>query len=933
MDLPFLQTKLHRPPAPLQQVQRPQLLTRLTQGLVNGQKLTLVIAPAGFGKTTLVNQWIEDLQLSLDDVHQQVSTPERIHQAKIDNFAWLSLDEYDNDFALFLGYIVAAIQRVFPTAGANTLGLLQASQLLPIHYMALTLLSELAELPADFILVMDDYHLIVEATIHQLMAQLIEHMPQQIHLVLTSRTEIPLPLARLRVRQQMIEIRTPALSFSHIETKAFLTQALGKSLSSETVMTLHTETEGWVTGLQLASLALQASRSLHGQIDETALTQSFRGGNRYVMDYLMEEVLARQPQPVQTFLVRTSILERFCAPLSETIVGIGKRSGRVDHPSAGQTILAYLETANLFVVPLDDQGDWYRYHHLFRALLRRRLQTHANSTEIAVLHRQASLWLASHGWIEEAVHQALAAGDSLTAARLVEQHRHELLNREDWRTLDRWLALLPEALVQQRPDLLLARAFILHFQYKFAAIPPLMQAAQARLADETLERASMHALYGEIDYLWSMILYWQVEGERSLVHAQQALERLPVAHLYVHGGILFYAGLAWHMTGQTTTAVQTLRAALDLDFTQPNTLSLRVIFALSLIHYLAGELTHMQQMAQDLWQMATQTKLGLSIGWGHYLLGIVHYEWNELETAVQHFAAIVELRYSIDALAVHNGWLGLAWTYQAQGRIDEARQQIELLLHFHREMNHLAFLPATYSFQARLALQQNDSLSALRWAQAVNISPAPDPMLFFELPQLTRAKVLLAQATTTSLTEATRLLTQLRQVAESTHNTMRQIELLALQALVEAHQERTELALTRLTEAVILAKPGRFIRTFVDLGPRLAGLLYQLGERGVEADYLGQVLAAFPDTLGLATLVHPMPRSVQANLVEPLTARELAVLALLALRLSNKEIAQTLAISPLTVRTHTTNIYQKLGVNSRKRAVARAWDLGLLSAE
>ncbi|MCX6046467.1 MAG: hypothetical protein NT075_15295, partial [Chloroflexi bacterium] len=794
-------------------------MTQLTQGLARGDNLTLVVAPAGFGKTTLVSQWIDTLSLTDEHAPQGSSAAENnAHPPKIDHVAWLSLDEYDNDLGLFLGYIVAALQCVFPAACPNTVGLLQGLRLPPVHYLATTLLSELAELPNDFILVLDDYHTIEETTIHQLVARLLDHLPRQSHLVLISRTEPPLPLARQRVRQRTTELRAAGLYFSRDEAQTFLRQALDKPPAPETITALHTQTEGWIAGLQLAALALR------GQNDERSFVRSFvENNNRHVMDYLMEEVLMRQPLAVQEFLVRTSILDRFCIPLCEALLGGGSKRARTPSsflhhdPADHQTILEYLVQANLFVVALNDQGDWYRYHHLFQALLRHHLQAHATPTEIALLRSQASAWLANHGWIEEAVQQALAAGDHLTAAELVEQHRHELLNREDWRTLDRWLALLPAAQVRQRPGLLLAQAFILGLQYKFTAITPLLQTAAARLAEENLTDAQL--IQGEIDALWSQSWYWQNEGQQSLTAAQQALEQLPTTHLYVRSGALLYLGVAYHMVGQSTLAIKHLRAALEPHTAQANTLTTRVLFTLTTIHYLAGALTHLHETAQDFWQMATQANLSLSTVWGHYFLGVVYYEWNDLEAAAHHFSAVVDLRYSGHALAVHNGWLGLAWTAQAQGRNAEAQQQVAALLHFHREMNHLAFLPITHAFQARLALQQGDGASALRWAQAAHLGPVRGPLLFPELPQLTLAKILLSQATAESVAEATLLLAQLQQIAENTHNTVRRIELLALQALAAASQGQTEQALTTLQRAVLLAKPGRFIRTFVDLGP------------------------------------------------------------------------------------------------------------------
>lgn len=960
MHAALLPTKLYQPRLLPRQLQRPYLLRRLNQGLAAGRHLTLVVAPAGFGKSTLISQWIEQ---NAQDAARTHTDPIATSSALM-RVAWLSLDEHDNDLLLFLRYWVAAVCQIFPTACSNTLNLLQAPQLPPLHFLTHTLLHDLSAIKQPFVLVLDDYHYITETAVHQLLTRLLAQPPKLLHLVLISRTEPPLPLARLRVQQQLTELRTADLCFSRAETQTFLMHTLGQTPTSETVTRLHAQTEGWIAGLQLTLLA-QAGSALPApfaqgeRATEAGFVQRFVGNNRHVMDYLLEEVLARQPQLVQTFLLRTAILDRFCAPLCKALFhrGSGEQADSaeehllapsLDH-AAVQSILTYLVQTNLFIMPLDDHNEWHRYHYLFRDLLRYHLHAQASAAELATLHRRASTWLADHGWIEEAIQHALAGGDELAAAHLVAQRRHELLNREDWRTLARWLALLPKTLVQQHAALLMTKALVFNIEFKLAAIPPLLQAVEetlrVRLHDPALV-ADTQLLRAEIDALACQNWYWQNEGQRSLAAAQQALEHLPADCLYARSGAQLYLGLAAQMTGQPALAQQTLHAALKAQQAYPSTFVARVLFALAVIHYLAGELTLMHQSAEACLQVAIRANITITRGWAHYWLGVVHYEWNELEVAARHFAAVVELRYSVNALTAHNGWLGLAWTQQAQGRPDQAQQQVAALLHFHHERNNLAFLPLVHAFQARLALQQGDLTAALRWVLATHFGPVREPLLFAEHPSLTRVKILLAQAASrwapgrqppldaASRAEAFLGLAELRQVAESTHNTLRQIELLAVQALAEAAHGQSESALATLQRAVLLAQPGRFIRTFVDLGPQLAALLYQLaaprGLSDVTAEYVGQILAAFPPAVGVADPAQHIRRAAQAHLIAPLTERESEVLLYLQQRFSNKAIAHTLHISALTVKKHTINLYQKLGVNSRQQAIARARALGIL---
>jgi LuxR family maltose regulon positive regulatory protein len=895
-----------------------------------GGNLILAVAPAGFGKTTLISQWVEELQVTQKAEQRGDQTSNQVA-------AWLTLDEYDNDLPLFLRYLVAAIQTLYPNACENSLHLLQAPQLPPAHYLATTLLNELATLDAGVTLVLDDYHTIRAEAIHQFLTRVIEHLPHSIRLVLASRTDPPLPLARWRMQQPITELRAADLAFSAAETQLFLTQlfltqALGKTPTLELLHTLDEQVEGWAAGLQLVALSLRT------QPDERALAHALASNNRYVMDYLLDEVFQRQSPAVQNFLLRTCLLDRFCAPLAAALSAKsdptrrlpgGEQAAQAD----SQAILADLVAANLFIVSLDDQGKWYRYHHLFGELLRHHLQTRADAASIALLHQQASAWLAGHGLIEEAIQHALAGGDAQQAALLVGQHRHALLNREEWRTLDRWLARLPESLVQQQPTLLLAKAWVLQFQFRMAAIPPLLQAATLRLRDLANDPALAEALQGEMEALSGLVWYWQNEGERSLAAMQQSLAHLPPTWVYARGGTLFYLGMAAQMTGQSAMAMEVLRTALEAEPSRPTPFNTRVFLGLSFIHYLDGNLTLMHQAAQDLLALATQAHLTLLVGWAHYLLGLVYWEWNALADAAHHFAAAVALRYQLHALAVHNSWLGLAWVQQAQGESAAARQQSAALRQFHHEQSNLALLPATHAFQSRLALQQGDQAAAARWAQAVNLEPVRGPLVQFELPQLTYSKICLAQGGAVRVTAALHALAELRQVAEHTHNTPRQVELLALQALAEAQQGEPELALTTLHRAVVLAKPGHFVRTFVDLGPQLAVLLEQLAARGVETEYLVQVIAALSTTKTTRQPGQPSQPERQAHLLEALTERELEVLALLARRFSNQEIGQALFISPLTVRTHASNLYQKLGANTRKAAVARARELGLLPAE
>jgi LuxR family maltose regulon positive regulatory protein len=727
-------------------------------------------------------------------------------------------------------------------------------------------------------------------------------------------------MANLQVRQQMTEIRTAELRFSLDETQTYLEQVLGESLSREIVTLLEKRTEGWIAGLRLAAL------SMRGQEDYTAFVKGFKGVSREVAAYLTEEVLTGQSQLTQDFLLRTSLLDRFCVPLCAAVTGKSGNSCR--------SILESLMQTNLFIVPLDYEQKWYRYHHLFQGLLRRKVQAQLSGDEIVALHSKANAWLASNGLIEEALHHALVAGDMERAAQLVEDSRHDLLNQEDWATLQRCLNRLPEQVIRRRPALLVARAWALELQYQIAGIPPLLQEAEARLkADAAGSEPEPRDLRGEIDALWSLVLYLGNEGQRALDSALRAVERIPVTNAFARSFAVLILALAYQMTGQVKTALRTLNEFLAEIGTQPDTIIARMLIGQIYVNMLAGNLHQAEQVLHQLEQVASKTRLAISLVVVHWLLGRLNYEWNSLETASQHCTAVFELRYGGQFIMVHDSMMALALVYQRQGMKEKREETLATLRSFSLEIGNTEKLHEIDSFEARLALLQGNLQQAIRWADTVHLEIRIGTIFFLEYPIVTKAKALIAKRTGASLREATESLQKLLAYVRSKHNNFRQIEILALLALAHQAQGRTDDALDSLEHSIELAQPGGFIRTYVDLGPEMAGLLYQLADRGVAPGYIGPILAAFLETPvgdGTALMIR---QAAQAEMIEPLTERESEVLMLLAKEMPNKVIARTLNISSLTVKRHTVNIYQKLSAHSRKQAVARARALGILSSD
>jgi len=897
----LLQTKLIMPRVTSDLVDRPHLLERLNQGF--NRKVTLICAPAGYGKTTLAVDWLKDC---------------------IYPVAWLSLDEDDSDLIVFITYIVAAIQTIFPNACPQTHSLGQAPQLPPVDYIATTFINEIAELPKDpaassgpsFILVLDDFHAIQNDLISQLLTKLIDNLPANIRLVICSRIDPRLPLSRLRVHRQIVEIRTIDLCFSQDEVNTFLEQALGEKQASETAALLEEKTEGWIAGLRLAALSMRSTD------DPEAFVQTFKGIHHNVMDFLVDEVLASQPQSVNDFLLKTSILKNFSAPFCGVVTDLSLDESR--------EILAEIERQNLFLVPLDYERGWYRYHHLFQDLLRRRLQDQLNSDKLATLHSKASAWLAGNGFIGEALIHILAAGDVEGAALLVEQNRHDTMNREDFNTLERWLNLLPKQTIQRRSALLLARAWVLDLRDEIGGIPPLVQEAEARLtAGADVGAEFTRSLQGEIDALWSVVLAWDGQGNQARERALNALDNLPPEYAFYRSFAMLILALAYQMTGQTETALRTLNDYLA-EVGLPKTVIVRLLIGQAYIHIRAGNLRQASRILQQLKQIADEAGLTVSMVIADWLLGRISYEWNHLETARQYLAAVFELRFGGNYGMVCDSTMSLALTNMAQGELDKSEETMAALREFALETGIMEKLHTLDSFDARLALLRGDLQPAIRWAETTHLDiPTGYTFVWVELPIISKTRVLIVQGTEDSLREAVRLLQELLTFAGSRHNTYRQIGLLALLALAYQAQGQTDDALRTLEHSVRLAQPNNFIRTYVDLGPDMARLLYQLAEGGMEPEYLGQVLAAFE---GPAMDDRRKPKdSVSTTLmVESLTQRELEILKLLNAGQSNQEIAQALVISPLTVKRHASNIYTKLGVSGRLKAVAQAKALGIL---
>jgi LuxR family maltose regulon positive regulatory protein len=892
-------TKLNRPRIAGDVVRRARVRERLEQSL--DRPLTLVCAPAGYGKTTLLSVWLADS-----------SHP----------YAWLSLDEGDSDLTVFLTYFAAAIRTAYPEACARTLDLLGAPELPTPALLVTALANDLEALPYEpgpaderrFILVLDDYHLVRNEAVHALLADLLHHPPRTFHLILSTRQDPPLPLNVLRARGELGEIRMQELRFTPEEIAVFMRQAIESRLDEQAIAILAERTEGWAAGLRLAALTLITSGDIYDRLAELP------ADNRYVMDYLMGEVLSHIPAATQEFLLKTSILDRLSGPLCDAVTGTAEAQWN------GQAYLEWLAQRNLFTWGVDPQQQWYRCHRLFRTLLRNRLEQQYSREEIGELHARASAWFADHGFVDEGIEHALAAGDVTGAARLVEAHRHKAMNQERWPDLQRWLGRLPREVVDERPELVMAEAWLLHHRASLADVAPRLARAGSLMQQTPPAEEARRSLQGEVDALTSQLVYWTADAERTLALAQRALAETPIELSYVRGIAWMFFASAQLLRGDLGDAIAAVHEGLREDRLHGNTYAPRLLVTLCFGYWMAADLPNLLRTADYLLEVARKRDLPESIDWGYYFRGCARYQQNSVADAERAFGAVAADRVAVHGITLPHSAFGLASAYQAQGLTEPASATAETVVKYALEVNNPSVLAVARAFATHLALLQGRAGEAAGWAAQADRNIRTAPMPLFYVADFTLVEILLVQGTAASLEEAAGLLARLHEVVQATHNTRFLIEALALQALLHDARRERSAALDALTRAVALAEPGGLIRVFVDLGPKMAALLHALAAQRVAPGFIVRLLDAFP------AVRSPQPAPGQSGLIEPLTQRELEVLALLAKRLSNKEIAEELCISPMTVKRHAVTIYQKLLVRSRREAVAKAVALGLLSA-
>jgi LuxR family transcriptional regulator, maltose regulon positive regulatory protein len=960
----ILTTKLYLPRTRPTLVPRPRLLARLNNGLSG--LLTLIAAPAGFGKTTLLSDWLTPVT---GNMRQGTAAESSEHvsnrRSPGRSVAWLALDAEDNDLSTFLCYLVAALQTIAPAIGSVALALLRSPQTPAAEVVLTALLNDVADThdEATFppsILVLDDYHVITAPPVQQAVGFLVEHLPPQLHLVIATRLDPALSLARLRARGQLCELRADQLRFTVEEARTFLTKTMGLPLADADVAALEERTEGWVAGLQLAAIALQ------DRADRSDFVQTFSGSNRYVLDYLVEEVFRQQPPHIQIFLLQTSILDRLCGPLCDAVLGVaGRQSLARRAPTAdvsSQLLLEHLERANLFLIPLDGERRWYRYHHLFTEALRERLASGEHSTSVAALHRRASAWYEQQGLIPEAVQHALAAKATDQAAHLVEQASLTMMQRSELQTLQRWIEALPVALVRTRPWLALRYAWLLRLNGDLTAAEAWLgdaeqatpAAANERVApprEQSMASFSPRHFRGEVAALRATFTAAYGDRGRTVILAQEALDNLPAGLVLMRGAVTSSLGIVAFQTSDLPAAERAFSETRTLFESVDNQYgALLAIQGLGQLYTLQGRLRAVSALFQPIIHEAHAARGGAApiVSLAYTGMAQLLYEWNDLPAAVRQLGTGIDLAERGGMLPVAViGRLALARVRQAQGDSAGARVAlIEAEQHVsHGGIRPTWLVPPTDVHRARLDLAQGDVLAAMHWAETAGLSAEEDPHPGKEFEYLTLARLLLAQGKPDA---AQRLLTRLLAAAEADGRAGRAIEILSLQALALRACDEEQAALDALAHALIRAAPEGYVRLFVDEGAPMAALVAQSAAlrlaqepRRAQNDpvraYAESLLLAFPSEQRRKTAVDSDAPSVlhsmleRSNaLIEPLSEREIEVLRLIASGLSDRAIAEKLILAIGTVKKHLNNIYSKLGVHTRTQALARAHSLNVL---
>lgn len=892
---PILKTKLYPPPITADMVPRLELLEWLERE--RQRPLTLISAPAGYGKSIFASMWLQASGLP---------------------GGWVSLDDSDNDLHTFVSYVHAAVQAAVPDKMSRTQAILNAPSLPSGAILARYMLADLDQIEMPFLLILDDIHNIHEQSVFSFIEALLNHPSQLLHLVLVGRQDPPLPIASLRAYQRVTEIRMRNLRFSSDETSQLLQQALNRPISQEIAAEWTKETEGWPVALRLALL------SLSNRPQSAGLEVTTPGGSQFLQEYLIAEVLARLSPSIQSWLLRIALLDRFCAPLCLAVCPDADDGDRME--MTGELFIQCLQKSNLFLINLDQQNEWFRFHRLFQVHLQQMLDRQLSKREIAALHLRASRWFAENGWVREAIRHALAAGDTGTAVEIFALHHHPAMNAENWHQLEQWVRLFPDDVVEREPILLLTRAHLpIAYGYDLGS---LITQAASLLADMPPYSQQTQEHWAEISYFTGLGAMMEGQAATAIGAGTQMIDTLPVERFYLRIQAFGIQGFGYQMSGDLEQGIHILQEALRAP-DWPVSARAKDLINQLFLYYLEADLTSAQTIASENIELALNHNLDASEA--RYFAGITYYLRNDLTMAETHLLAVVENPVLVDPVILTYATCTLTRLYYRQGQPEKANTIFQQTRSYLEELDNGYPLKIIETFQVELALDQGDIARAHRLSLTLNVDwHLPFWFWHYYTFQLTPIKLWLAEGQ--KLDQALAILEEMDEFLSKMNRKIHRIDVLALQALAYHALHNQPKAMEKLAQSVALAASGKFIRNYLDLGPKMRDLLAQLYKQAKQPEgtgyrsYLAKILAAFPAVKS----EDQKSVSIPSILIDPLTKRELEVLKLLATALSTKEIAEELVITWATTRSHIKNIYAKLGVNSRYEAVYRAQEFGLI---
>lgn len=908
----LIRSKLHRPSLAFGTVPRPNLIQHLHKGL--NARITLVSAPAGFGKSTIIGTWLDYIE----------ALPQQSLEIRS---SWLSLEEGDNQLLRFMRYFVGAIEEKYPQSCDSVVSLIYDKPPATIEALTDVLTDAISQLPGRLVLVLDDLHLIKDEAIYAFLTRLIQYTYRNLHLVLITRVDPPLPLSRWRAQGQLSELRLHDLSFTIEETTAFFDSQLDHLPTEQMIEILHERTEGWVVGLRLVAMALQ------GSSDYSALIVGFQANsNRYIIDYLMDDVLDQQSPSLQQFLISTSILNRFSPSLCAAVAEISE--------TVAQQHINFLARANLFLINLSSPTQWYRYHHQFQSMLLSRLHERYDEASIMMLHRQAAAWLAAHGQLDDAIPHLLAIPDLTAIADLIESQRTMAINRHRFHELEEWLNLLPMQLLNQRPSLLICLAWVHDHRLDYTQCLATVLRAEALLDEQAaitpdvtnyLLRADIVALRIACDR--------SLDPDVAIAMIRQSWSEIRPYLAYTHCYLAIWLSLSAHRLVGGNLPLEILQTSLEQTTEWPHMARARLFYSLGIFYWHRCNLNLAERSFQQGMHIARQFKLPLASMLCNFGLALVASGRSQYELAENFHLAVTQDPHFQNGLRAAVSTYALLGMYATRGKPEDGRYLVERLKSHADMMGRPYLINQVAALEAYLALQTNDMNAALRWALVDShgmMYSASD-----RIPVI-RATILLEEGSTPNLMEAERILDELNRRHEYEHDTAFGVETKIMQAINWSKLGREEEALVYLGKVLQLAVPNGLIGPFLDRGPCLEAMLHRLAMQPEHAQLATLLLSFFPardripaiveaEIVSVPSAAHAIITTTLAQeVVEALTERELDILRLLEDRLSNKEIAQKLVVSTHTVRNHTANIFAKLRANNRFHAVERARELGLL---